>query len=139
MDQSTRIQRFVGILSIPTFFISTISTSIVVVQAWNPTPRIFSVSLPREAIGGRYNKIVYTILELIIFVIYIGSLTGVLRSPAKSSVRQRRFMLDLIYVNTICVASDVVSVVSVYLSQNQPSIQTFNHAFKIRLNFVLLN
>lgn len=50
-------------------------------------------------------------------------------------------MLDLIYVNIIVVALDIASVIMVYLNQvglSQP-IQTFSYAFKIRLEFVVLN
>jgi len=141
VNQPTRVQRFVCGISISTVFISTIPTWIVVFQAWNPSPEISSVWSPREAIVERYNEIVYTVVELIISGIYIGSLLGVLHSPTKSSVRQRRVMLDLIYVNIIVVALDIASVIMVYLNQVGLShpIQTFSYAFKIRLEFVVLN
>lgn len=141
VNQRTRVQRFVFGISISTVFISTIPTWIVVFQAWNPNPKISSVWSPREAIVERYNQIVYTVVELIISGIYIGSLLGVLHSPTKSSVRQRRVMHDLIYVNIIVVALDIASVIMVYLNQVGLShpIQTFSYAFKIRLEFVVLN
>lgn len=141
VNQRTSVQRFVLVISISTVFISMIPTWVFVFQAWNPNPKISSIWSPREAIVERYNQIVYTVVELIISSIYIGSLLGVLHSPTKSSVRQRRVMLDLIYVNIIVVALDIVSVIMVYLNQVGLShpIQTFSYAFKIRLEFVVLN
>lgn len=135
------VQRFVLIMSLSTFFIATVPTYIMVWQAWNPNPKISSLWSPREAIIERYNQIVYTLVEVIIAGIYIKSLVQVLHSPNKASVRQHRVTLDLIYVNIIVVALDLLSVVLVYINQTGLShpIQTFSYALKIRLEFVVLN
>lgn len=141
VNQDRRIHRVVLAMSVSTFFAATIPTWIVVFQAWNPDPHISSMWSPREAIVERYNQILYTLVELIISGIYIVSLVRVLYSPNKQSVRQRRVMLDLIYVSIIVVALDILSVVLVYLNQTGLShpIQTFSYAFKIRLEFIVLN
>ncbi len=67
------------------------------------------------------------------------SLLGLLN--LKSSVRQRRVMLDLIYVNVIIVTFDILVVILVYLNQVGIShpIQTFSYALKLKLEFVVLN
>lgn len=59
----------------------------------------------------------------------------------KSSVRQRRVMLDLIYVNVIIVLFDILVVILLYLNQVGIShpIQTFSYALKLKLEFVVLN
>ena len=67
------------------------------------------------------------------------SLLGLLN--LKSSVRQRRVMLDLIYVNVIIVLFDFLVVTLLYLNRVGIShpIQTFSYALKFRLEFVVLN
>ena len=59
----------------------------------------------------------------------------------KASVRQRRVMTDLIYVNVIAVCLDVLTVVLVYLNQTGIShpIQAFSYILKLKLEFLVLN
>ncbi len=92
--------------------------------AYDTDPRVSSVWSPRDAIVERYNQIGrtesvrcwwmcgliglkgFTLVECILSGIYVWSLLGLLN--LKSSVRQRRVMLDLIYVNIIIVCLDIV-------------------------------
>lgn len=78
-------------------------------------------------------------MELILSGIYVWSLLGLLN--LKTSVRQRRVMLDLIYVNVIIVLFDILVVILLYLNQVGIShpIQTFSYALKLKLEFVVLN
>ncbi len=78
-------------------------------------------------------------VESILSGIYVWSLLGLLNP--KSSVRQRRVMLDLIYVNVIIVTFDILVVILVYLNQVGIShpMQTFSYALKLKLEFVVLN
>ena len=78
-------------------------------------------------------------METSISTIYIHSLIRLLH--LKSSVRQRRVMLDLIYVNILNVAFDLITVILVYLNLVGLShpIQTFSYIFKLRLEFIVLN
>ena len=78
-------------------------------------------------------------VELILSGIYVWSLLKLLN--LKSSVRQRRVMRDLIYVNVILVLSDILVVILLYLNQTGIShpIQTFSYALKLKLEFVVLN
>ena len=78
-------------------------------------------------------------VELILSGIYVWSLLKLLN--LKSSVRQRRVMRDLIYVNVILVLFDVLVVILLYLNQTGIShpIQSFSYALKLKLEFVVLN
>ena len=85
-----------------------------------------------QAIVERYIQIIYTLVETSISATYIHSLISLLH--LKSSVRQRRVMLDLVYVNILNVAFDIITVILVYLNLLGPShpIQTFSYIFKLR-------
>ena len=94
---------------------------------------------PRDAIVERYSQLAYTVIETIISSLYIWSLWKLLRS--KVTVRQRRVMWDLIYVNALCILFDSITIVLVYLNQPQldhPA-QVFAYMLKFRLEFVVLN
>lgn len=81
----------------------------------------------------------FTLTEAVVSGVYIWSLLKLLKF--KSSVRQRRVMMDLIYVNVIAIAFDVLIVVLVYLNQLGLShpIQTCSYALKLKLEFLVLN
>ena len=63
----------------------------------------------------RCTQLGYTFVETIVSGVYTLSLTKLLK--LKSSVRRRRVMMDLIYVNIIAVSLDVLTVVLVFLNQ----------------------
>ena len=81
----------------------------------------------------------YTMVELILSGIYVWSLLGLLN--LKSSIRQRRVMLDLIWVNVIIMLFDILVIILLYLNRVGIShpIQTFSYALKLKLEFVVLN
>lgn len=109
-------------------------------QAFNPYNRHLSALYsPREAILDRITQIGFTVAESIINGIYIWSLTKLLN--LKASVRQRRVMIDLIYVIVIAVCLDILTIVLVYLNQTGIShpIQTFSYILKLKLEFLVLN
>ncbi|KAI4163566.1 MAG: hypothetical protein LQ342_002838 [Letrouitia transgressa] len=109
-------------------------------QAFNPYNRHLSaLYLPREAIFDRCTQLGFTIAESIVSGIYIWSLAKLLK--LKPSVRQRRVMTDLIYVNIIAVCLDVLTVVLVFLNQlgiSHPT-QAFSYILKLKLEFMALN
>ena len=139
VNRSQRVQRFVFIVIVSTIFTCTIPTWIVVWPAYDTNPRISSLWSPRDAIVERYTQIYYIIVEAIVSGVYIWSLLGLLYM--KSSVRQRRVMIDLIYANIIILAFDLLTVILVYLNQLGLShpIQSFSYIFKLRLEFFVLN
>ena len=139
VNQNLRVQRFVFVVIISTIFTCTIPTWIVVWPAYDTNPKVSSLWSPRDAIVERYTQIYYIIVEAIVSGVYIFSLLGLLYM--KSSVRQRRVMIDLIYVNIIILAFDLLTVILVYLNQLGLShpIQSFSYMFKLRLEFLVLN
>ena len=139
VNQNANTQRFVLLITLSTILIATVPTWIVVWPAYDPNPNISSLWSPRDAIVERYTQIVYTLVELAVSGIYITSLIKLLQY--KSSVRTRRVMIDLMYVNVINVAFDVLCVVLIYLNQLGLShpIQNFSYIFKLRLEFIVLN
>ncbi|KAI4216045.1 MAG: hypothetical protein LQ351_001541 [Letrouitia transgressa] len=137
--ESRKVQRFVLIMILVTIPVFIIPTWIVVWPAYNPDPPVTDRWSPPDAIVERFTQLGFTIVECIISGVYIYSLLGLLRY--KSSVRQRRVFYDLIYVNIITVAFDILTVVLVYLNQLGTShpIQNFSYALKLRLEFIVLN
>ncbi|KAL6718115.1 hypothetical protein ACLMJK_004202 [Lecanora helva] len=139
VNDSRKIQRWVYIMVLSTILFVIIPTWVVVWPAYNPNKTISALWSPRDAIVERYNQIAFTLVEMVLSGIYIWSLLGLLN--LKSSVRQRRVMQDLIYVNLIIVSLDIVVVILVYLNRTGLShpLQTCSYAVKLKLEFVVLN
>ena len=140
VNQNRKLQRWVLILIISGSMIMIVPTWIFDWQAFNPyNSHLSALYSPREAIMDRCTQLGYTFVESIVSGIYILSLTKLLK--IKSSVRQRRVMMDLIYVNVIAVSLDVLTVVLVFLNQLGIShpVQTFSYIVKLKLEFIVLN
>lgn len=101
--------------------------------------KVSSIWSPRQAILDRTSQLGFTIIESTISAIYMWSLAKLLR--VKSTVRQRVVMRDLIRVNIIVIAFDLVVTILVFLNQTNLSysIQDFTYALKFKLEFVVLN
>ena len=139
VNDSRKLQRWVFITIISTYLFLIIPTWVVAWPAYDSDPKISSLWSPRMAIVERYTQIGFTLVEMVISAIYIWSLFGLLN--LKSSVRQRRVMLDLVYVNLIIVSLDIVVVILLYLNQTGSAhpVQTCSYAVKFKLEFVVLN
>lgn len=137
--RNERTQRAMKWMIIVTFICFQIPSWVCVWPGYADIPRISSVWSPRDAIVERFNQLGYTVAEAIISGVYIKCLLGLLK--LKPSVRQRRVMHDLIWVNIMVVVLDVIENVLVWLNINALShpIQTFSYALKLRLEFVILN
>ena len=107
--------------------------------AWDPNGNLSALYSPREAIMDRVSQIGYTFVETILSGIYIWRVADILNH--KTSVRQRRVMLDLIYANVIAVLLDVLTVCLVFLNKGGVShpVQTFSYLLKLKLEFLVLN
>ncbi|KAL8693460.1 MAG: hypothetical protein Q9218_001731 [Villophora microphyllina] len=112
---------------------------VIVWGAYNPDPRITKRWSPWGAIIERYAQPAFDCIEVTISGIYIFFLRRFLH--VKSNVRQRRVMLDLIYVLVIVITLDIAMVILVFLNRVGVShpIQTFSYILKFRLEFVVLN
>lgn len=124
---------------IATVIVFQIPSWVVVWPAYTDISSVSATWSPRDSIVERFNQLGYTIAEAIVSGIYIKSLSKLLK--AKSSVRQRRVMLNLIYVNVLIVALGLIEMILFWLNVNGLSypIQTFSHLLKFRLKFVVLN
>ena len=140
VNQNRKLQRGVLILIISVSMIMIIPSWVLDWPAFNPyNAHLSALYSPREAILDRCTQLGYTFIETIVSGIYIFSLTKLLN--LKSRVRQRRVMMDLIYVNVIAVSLDVLTVVLVFLNQLGIShpVQTFSYIVKLKLEFIVLN
>lgn len=140
VTRNQKIQRYVLYMIVSTVFLFVVPHMILMWPAYNTSDHeMSSLWSPREAIVQRYTQIGYTITESIISGLYIWSLVGLLR--LKSNIRQRRVMTDLVYVNLVVIAFDLLQVIFVYTNQlgiSQP-VQSFSYILKLRLEFVVLN
>ena len=140
VNQSRKLQRWVLILIISVSMIMIIPSWVLDWQAFNPyNAHLSALYSPREAILDRCTQLGYTFIETIVSGIYIFSLAKLLN--LKSRVRQRRVMMDLIYVNVIAISLDALTVVLVFLNQLGIShpVQTFSYILKLKLEFIVLN
>ncbi|KAL8648053.1 MAG: hypothetical protein Q9226_006161 [Calogaya cf. arnoldii] len=139
VSESHRLQRGVLIMILIASPIIILSDWVVVWPAYNPDPRVTSKWSPRLAIVERFTQLGFSIVEFTISGIYVYCLTQLLRD--KSSVRQRRVMVDLIYVLIVVISTDIINIVLVFLNRIGLShpIQTFSYALKLRLEFLVLN
>ena len=140
VNQNRRLQRWVLIMIVVVASLMIIPTWPLAWQAYDPySPRRSARFSFGEAIVDRITQLGFTIAESIISGIYIWSLTKLLQF--NPSVRQRRVMTDLVYVNVIAICLDVLTVILVYLNQTGIShpIQTFSYILKMKLEFMVLN
>ncbi|KAL8895191.1 MAG: hypothetical protein Q9192_003789 [Flavoplaca navasiana] len=139
VSESQRLQRGVLMMILIASPIIIISDWVVVWPAYNPDKSMTSEWSPRLAIVERFAQLGFTTVEVIISGIYVYCLTHLLRD--KSSVRQRRVMVDLIYVLIVVISLDLINIVLVFVNRIGLShpIQTFSYALKLRLEFIVLN
>ncbi|KAL8992543.1 MAG: hypothetical protein Q9169_007019 [Polycauliona sp. 2 TL-2023] len=140
VSESQRLQRGV-------FYMIVVASPIIILSDWAvvwPAYQPFDIPLtsewsPRLAIVERFAQLGFSTVEFIISGIYVYCLAQLLKD--KSSVRQRRVMVDLIYVLIIVVSLDIINIVLVFVNRIGLShpIQTFSYAVKLRLEFLVLN
>ncbi|KAI4114538.1 MAG: hypothetical protein LQ338_007995 [Usnochroma carphineum] len=137
--RSPAIQRRVFYMIVIVSPILIIADWITIWPAWDPDPKVTDKWSAPAAIVERIAQIGFSIVEVTINIIYVICLIRLLR--LKSNVRQRRVMLDLMYVIAIAVTFDVLNIILVYVNRTGIShpIQTFSYALKLRLEFVVLN
>ena len=155
--RNQRIQRYVLYMIVSTIFTFVLPHWIFEWPAYNTSDHeMSSLWSPRAAIVQRYSQIGYTITESIISGLYIWSLVPILR--LKSNFRQQRVMMDLLFVNVVIIALDILQVTFAYTNQGIYSyfhdgfplvideivgisepLQSFSYILKLRLEFVVLN
>ena len=139
VNRSHKVQRRILILIIIGSFLLIVPNWVFMFPAYNLNPSVSSVWSPRQAIVDRTSQLGFTVIESTISGVYLWSLAKLLR--VKSTVRQRIVMRDLLYVNIIIIAFDIVVSVLVFVNETNLSysIQDFTYALKFKLEFMVLN
>ena len=116
-----------------------LSDWIVIWPSYNPATDIGERWSVAAAIAERICQLGFSVVEVIINVTYVVGLLAILRR--RPTVRQRRVMLDLTYVNVLTILLDILNIVLVYVNRVGIShpIQTFSYTLKLRLEFITLN
>ena len=137
--RNENIQRQVFYIIVVVSPILIIADWITIWPAYNPDPKVTDRWSAPAAIVERIAQLGFSIVEVVINAIYIVSLIRLLK--LKSNVRQRRVMVDLIYVVVIATTFDILNIILVYFNRTGIShpIQTFSYALKLRLEFTVLN
>ena len=140
VNRSHKVQRRILWFSIIGSFVLILPNWVFMFPAYDVnSTKVSSTWSPRQAIIDRTSQLGFTIIESTISAIYIWSLAKLLR--AKSTVRQRVVMRDLIRVNVIVIAFDLVITILIFLNETNLSfsVQDFTYALKFKLEFVVLN
>ena len=140
VNRSHKVQRQILWFIIIGSFVLIIPNWVFIFPAYDVnSTKVSSIWSPRQAIVDRTSQLGFTIIESTISAIYIWSLAKLLR--VKSTVRQRVVMRDLIRVNVIVIAFDLVITILIFLNQTNLSfsVQDFTYALKFKLEFVVLN
>ena len=135
--RNPKIQRGVFLAIVVISPILIVADWVVTWPAWDPDPADHWSAA--DAIVERIVQVGFSVIEVTINVIYAVSIIKLLQ--VKSSVRQRRVLLDLVYVNMIAITLDNLSIILVYVNRTGFShpIQTFSYSMKLRLEFIVLN
>ena len=140
VNRSPKVQRQILWFIIVGSFLLILPNWISIFPAYDVnSTKVSSIWSPRQAIVDRTSQLGFTVIESTISAIYLWSLAKLLR--VKSTVRQRVVMRDLIRVNIIVIAFDLVVTILIFLNQTNLSysIQDFTYALKFKLEFVVLN
>ena len=124
-----------------------ITTAVVIeipqwVTTWASTDTKLSVTKtwsPYDSIMVRVSQIVFLLQEATLSILYIWGAIKVLAPNDKIDVRRVKW--DLIYINIFLVLVDVIILVLAYTNEHIPKepIQNFAYAFKLKIEFVVLN
>lgn len=117
----------------------TVADWIVIWPSYNPAGDISGRWSVAAAVVERICQLGFSVVEVIINITYVVGLLSILRR--RPTVRQRRVMLDLTYVNVLTMLLDILNIVLVYVNRVGIShpIQTFSYTLKLRLEFITLN
>lgn len=139
VSQNRKLQRAILMMIIIVSPLLILADWITTWPSWNPKPELTNKWSPAQAIVERITQLGFSTMEIIINSTYAISLLSLLK--VKSNVRQRRVMLDLLYVNIISASFDLLNITLFYVNRVGVShpIQTFTYALKLRLEFLVLN
>ncbi|KAI1324684.1 hypothetical protein F5Y16DRAFT_423845 [Xylariaceae sp. FL0255] len=139
VTRNRKVLRFVlGLIIFSALFVQ-IPNWVTSIPAVDTNPRIGSVWTPYDAIETRVQLFAFLVQETIISSIYIFY-TGKMLKPSLH-IRERRVMLDLVYVNLVSIIVDVVAIGFAFSNQNvlKEALQDLSYALKLMLEFYVLN
>lgn len=103
----------------------------------DPNPNVYTRFAPSYNIMERIQLVGFSIQEFIISTVYIVATARLLRSEYQD--RGRRALTELIIVNAICIAMDII-LVGLEFSDNyvgETSVKPLIYAIKLRLEFIV--
>ena len=107
--------------------------------ALDPQPEVTKLWTPRDNIMLRISQLVLFLQESTLSLLYIWGTIKILAPNEKININ--RIKWDLVAVNSFIIATDLVNVVLTYTEEHyaKEPIQNFSYAFKLRIEFVVLN
>ncbi|KAI0448509.1 hypothetical protein F5B21DRAFT_521803 [Xylaria acuta] len=139
VTRSRGILRFVLSMIVFTTVFVQIPNWIISIPAVDSDLRVSAVWSPRDSIETRIQQVAFLLQEGTISSLYIWY-TGKMLEPSLQ-IRQRRVMIDLLYVNVIIIILDVVVIVLAFTNQHliKEPLQNLSYALKLKLEFFVLN
>ena len=107
--------------------------------AYDTDYKVTKLWTPRDDIMLRISQLVIFLQESTLSILYIWGTVKVLTPNARINVN--RIKWDLIAINSFIIATDLVNVILTYANEHyaKEPIQNFSYAFKLRIEFVVLN
>ncbi|KAI1174575.1 hypothetical protein F4777DRAFT_553660 [Nemania sp. FL0916] len=133
------VHRFVlGMIIFTALFVQ-IPNWVISIPAVSRDPAVSAVWSPRDSIETRIQQVAFLLQEGIISSLYIWY-TGKILKPSLQ-IRQRRVMLDLVYVNAAIIILDVIVIILAFTNQHliKEPLQNLSYALKLKLEFFVLN
>ena len=139
VTRNRKVHRFVlGMIIFTTLFVQ-IPNWVISIPAVSQDVAVSAVWSPRDSIETRIQQVAFLLQEGTISTLYIY-FTGKLLKP-NIQIRERRVMLDLIYVNACVIILDVMVIILAFTNQHlvKEPLQNVSYALKLKLEFFVLN
>ena len=139
VTRNHKVHRFVlGMIIFTALFVQ-IPNWCISIPAVDRDPAISAIWSPRDSIETRIQQVAFLLQEGIISSMYIWY-TGKLLKP-NIQIRERKVMLDLIFVNAAVIVLDVVVIILAFTNQHlvKEPLQNLSYALKLKLEFFVLN
>lgn len=107
--------------------------------AYDTDPKVTKLWTPRDDIMLRISQLVIFLQESSLSILYIWGTVKILSPNDKINIRRVKW--DLIAISSFTIATDLVNVILTYTNEHyaKEPIQNFSYAFKLRVEFVVLN
>ena len=139
VTRDRKVHQFVLRMIIFTALFIQIPNWCISIPAVDRDPAVSAVWSPRDSIMTRIQQVAFLLQEGATSGLYIWY-TGRLLQP-NLQIRERRVMLDLIYVNATVIILDIIVIVLAFTNQHliKEPLQNISYALKLKLEFFVLN